>query len=129
MPPGRGGTPVAVTDAQVRMLMGELTKYGNLGLAAVKAGMDRKTARKYREARAFPAKLQKPRGWRTREAPFEEDWPPSPRTRPEKPPPSSGGPRAGASGRGSARSPKSRPHDEAGPASRVGGAAIRGGVR
>ena len=66
---------MTVTDAQVRKLMEVLTKHGNLGLAAVKAGTDRKTARKYRDAGAFPSELKKPRGWRTREDPFEEDWP------------------------------------------------------
>ena len=66
---------MAVTDAQVRKLMEELTKHGNVGLAAAKAGMDRKTARKYRDAGAFPSELKKPRDWRTRDDPFETDWP------------------------------------------------------
>jgi hypothetical protein len=66
---------VAVKDAQVRKLMEELTKHGNLGLAAAKSGMDRKTARKYRKQKQLPSELKQPRDWRTRQDPFEEDWP------------------------------------------------------
>lgn len=66
---------MAVTDAQVRKLMEELTKHGNLGLATAKAGMDRKTARKYRQKKQLPSELKQPRDWRTRQDPFEEDWP------------------------------------------------------
>ena len=66
---------MAVTDAQVRKLMEELTKHGNLGLAAAKAGMDRKTARKYRKQKQLPSEVKPPRDWRTRQDPFEEDWP------------------------------------------------------
>ena len=35
------------TDAQVRKLMEEMSKHGKVGRAALRAGMDRKTARKY----------------------------------------------------------------------------------
>ena len=35
------------TDGQVRKLMEEMSKHGKLGRAALRAGMDRKTARKY----------------------------------------------------------------------------------
>src|SRR5690349_7404203 len=69
-----GGLPVAVTDAQVRKLMAELEKHGEIGKAAMRAGMDRKTARKYREAGKLPSELKTPRSWRTREDPFEDDW-------------------------------------------------------
>lgn len=62
------------TDTQVRKLMEELTKHGQIGLAAMRAGMDEKTARKYRDAEKFPSQLKQPRTWRTREDPFEEDW-------------------------------------------------------
>ncbi len=40
------------TDAQVRKLMGEMTKDGRIGLAAMRAGMDRKTARMVSRPRA-----------------------------------------------------------------------------
>jgi hypothetical protein len=66
---------VAVTDSQVRKLMEELTKHGELGLAAAKAGMDPKTGAKYRDLGKFPSERKEPRGWRTREDPFEADWP------------------------------------------------------
>jgi len=67
---------VAVTDAQVRRLMKELTKDGRIGHAAMKSGMDRKTARKYARAGALPSETaKKERTWRTRPNPFEQDWP------------------------------------------------------
>ena len=65
---------MAVTDSQVRKLMEELTKHG-VGLAAIKAGMDPKTAAKYRDLGKFPSELKEHREWRTREDPFEADWP------------------------------------------------------
>lgn len=67
---------MAVTDAQVRKLMKELRKDGNLSRSAMKSGMDRKTARKYADAELLPSEFpQRPRGWRTRRSPFEGDWP------------------------------------------------------
>ena len=36
-----------MSDAQVRKLMEEMSKHGEIGRAARKADMDRKTARKY----------------------------------------------------------------------------------
>jgi len=63
-----------VTDRQVRKLMEEHSKTGQLGLAALKAGMDRKTARKYIKEGKLPSQLKNARQWRTREDPFAEDW-------------------------------------------------------
>ena len=64
-----------VTDQQVRKLMDELNRHGQLGKAAMRAGMDRKTARKYRDHGKLPSELKKPRTWRTRKDPFDpEDW-------------------------------------------------------
>lgn len=63
------------TDAQVRKLMEELKKHGKLGLAAARAGMDRGTAAKYRDAGKLPSEMKAPRAWRTREDPFEKVWP------------------------------------------------------
>ena len=54
--------------------MKELAKHGRIGRAAMKAGMDRKTARRYAKAGALPSELTKPRHWRTREDPFAEHW-------------------------------------------------------
>lgn len=55
--------------------MEETNKQGQLGLAAARAGMDRKTARKYRKQGKLPSELKQTRAWRTREDPFKEDWP------------------------------------------------------
>ena len=67
--------PVSTTDAQVRKLMDEMTKHGRIGLAAMRAGMDRKTARKYARGGKLPSDLVESRDWRTREDPFVEHWP------------------------------------------------------
>jgi hypothetical protein len=40
----------------------------------MKAGMDEKTARKYRKMGKLPSELEKPRTWRTRKDPFEAEW-------------------------------------------------------
>ena len=55
-----------VTDAQVRKLMEEMTKHGNQERAAMKADMDRKTARKYVKSGKLPSQSQGERTWRTR---------------------------------------------------------------
>ena len=55
--------------------MQEMKKHGEVGRAAAKADMDRKTARKYIRAGKLPSELAQPRSWRTRENPFSpEDW-------------------------------------------------------
>jgi len=66
---------VRATDGQVRKLMEEMSKHGKVGLAAMRAGVDRKTARKYVKAGKLPSELVEPRTWRTRPDPFEADWP------------------------------------------------------
>lgn len=63
------------TDAQVRRVMEEIEKHGGIGLAAMRAGMDRKTARKYARAGKRPSELRQPHTWRTRADPFAADWP------------------------------------------------------
>ena len=63
------------TDAQVRKLMEEMSKHGEVGRAALRSGMDRNTARKYVAAGQLPSQMQQPRAWRTRPDPFAEDWP------------------------------------------------------
>ena len=65
----------AVTNAQVRKLMEEMSKHGRIGDAAMKAGMHRQTARKYVAAGELPSVMIAPRDWRTRPDPFEEHWP------------------------------------------------------
>lgn len=54
--------------------MTEHQKCGKVGIAALRAGMDRKTARKYLQSGKLPSELDEPRTWRTRSDPFEEDW-------------------------------------------------------
>ena len=54
--------------------MEEMSKHGNRGMAAMKAGMDRKTGKKYIRAAKLPSEMKGPRDWRTREDPFAEDW-------------------------------------------------------
>ena len=46
----------------------------NQEIAASKAGMDPKTARKYLAANQLPSELTGERYWRTREDPFNEVW-------------------------------------------------------
>jgi hypothetical protein len=56
--------------------MEELERQGSkVGLAALRAGMHRNTARRYRDLGKVPSELRQPRSWRTREDPFAEDWP------------------------------------------------------
>lgn len=64
-----------VTDEQVRMLMTLIPKEKSLALAAAKAGMNEKTARKYRDLAVLPSQCGPRHDWRTREDPFIEDWP------------------------------------------------------
>jgi hypothetical protein len=55
--------------------MEEMQKHGRIGLAAMRAGVDRKTGRKYVRAGKLPSELRKAHTWRTREDPFTDDWP------------------------------------------------------
>jgi transposase len=55
--------------------MKELEKHGQMGRAALRAGMDRKTARKYVGSGKLPSEMKRGRTWRTRKDPFEDDWP------------------------------------------------------
>ena len=63
-----------VTDRQVRRLFGLLQTERTLAMAALKAGMDEKTARKYRRLRKVPSEVERPHTWRTRVDPFAEVW-------------------------------------------------------
>jgi transposase InsO family protein len=55
--------------------MEEMSKIGKVGQAAMKAGMDRKTGRRYIAAGKLPSEMRQPRWWRTRPDAFAEDWP------------------------------------------------------
>lgn len=54
--------------------MEEHSKHGKVEKAAMRSGMDRKTARKYLREGKLPSQMEVPRKWRTREDPFIEDW-------------------------------------------------------
>ena len=63
-----------VTDQQVRLLMRLSKTEKTLSIAATKAGMDEKTARKYRGLKRLPSKVQVEHTWRTRKDPFANVW-------------------------------------------------------
>jgi transposase InsO family protein len=66
---------VTTSDAQVKKLMKQMQIDGRLGRAAERAGMDRKTARKYVATGKCPSELKVPRGYRTRPDPIDDaDW-------------------------------------------------------
>ena len=65
---------MTTTDVQVRKLMEEHEKHGQVGTAALRAGMHRNTASKYLKAGKLPSSMRRPRDWRTRPDPFAEDW-------------------------------------------------------
>ena len=69
-----GDTHNLVTDKQVRRLFALGKVETNLETAAAKAGMDAKTARKYRRLGRVPSELTPEKRWRTREDPFQEVW-------------------------------------------------------
>jgi len=63
-----------VTDEQVNCLHKALKQEASLSVAAAKAGMDRKTARKYRRSGKLPSHLPGEHTWRTRPDAFAEVW-------------------------------------------------------
>lgn len=65
-----------ITDVHIRRLFRLLGQGQALSNAAQKAGIDRKTARRYRDMQRLPSEqLEPPRDWRTRPDPFAEVWP------------------------------------------------------
>lgn len=67
---------MTVTDTQVRIIMRERSKGKTQEQAAAKANLrSRETVRKYERLGKLPSELKKPREYRTRSDPFEEDWP------------------------------------------------------
>jgi hypothetical protein len=63
-----------VTDKQVRRLFVLVKSAGNQEIAAAKAGMDAKTARKYLRLGRVPSELPAAPRWRNRPDPFIEVW-------------------------------------------------------
>jgi Mu transposase, C-terminal domain len=64
-----------ITQQQYKRLMSEYDKTGKISVSAMKADMDRQTARKYIEAGKCPAQLQAKHTWRTRPDPLAKVWP------------------------------------------------------
>jgi hypothetical protein len=64
-----------VTDQQIRRLYKLSNTEETQEVAASKAGMSVRTARKYLRVRRLPSEMKKERHWRTRKDYFEEVWP------------------------------------------------------
>src|SRR5438067_183999 len=62
-------------DHEVKLYMSERRKGSSQRVAAARAGMSERTARKYEQAGKLPSELKRPHTWSTRDNPFEEDWP------------------------------------------------------
>jgi hypothetical protein len=63
-----------ITQQQYRRLMSEYNKTGSIIDSAMKADIDRHTARKYIQAGKPPAELQNKHDWRTRPDPLAKIW-------------------------------------------------------
>ena len=63
-----------VTDQQVRRLRMLIKREKTKAIAAAKAGMDEKTARKYVKSGKQPSEIKKNHNWQTRQDPFETSW-------------------------------------------------------
>jgi len=64
-----------ITDEQVMKYMKHRAKGTSQELAALKSGMNVKTARKYERAQQVPSAMKTVRTWMTRPNPFAADWP------------------------------------------------------
>ena len=62
-------------DYEVKLYMSERRKGVSQKVAAARAGMSERTARKYEQAGKLPSQLKRPHEWQTRSNPFEQDWP------------------------------------------------------
>jgi hypothetical protein len=62
-------------DTEVKLFMQARHKGATQQVAAAKAAMSERTARRYERAGKLPSELKRPHTWRTRPNPFEEDWP------------------------------------------------------
>src|SRR3978361_2393598 len=62
-------------DGEIKLLLHERRKGTKQKVAAARAGMSERTARKYERASKLPSELKTPRTHRTRANPFEQDWP------------------------------------------------------
>lgn len=64
-----------ITLQQYGRLQREYARSQNMSVSALKAGVDRRTARKYLNAQQAPAELGQPHDWRTRPDPLATVWP------------------------------------------------------
>ncbi len=62
-------------DGEIKLLLDERGKGTKQKLAAARAGICERTARKYEKAGKLPSQMKKPRTHRTRTDPFVQDWP------------------------------------------------------
>ena len=62
-------------DGEIKLLLDERGKGTKQKLAAARAGVSERTARKYEQAGKLPSQMKKPRRHRTRDDPFVGDWP------------------------------------------------------
>lgn len=62
-------------DHEVKLYMSERRKGSAQHVAAARAGMSERTARKYERVGKLPSELKRPHTWVTRANPFEQDWP------------------------------------------------------
>ena len=75
---GRGGgccSGVVVRRTQLTKLVNERNQGRTISMSAMKAGMSRKTARKYLRQDDVMEQRQVPHTWRTRKDPLEGIWP------------------------------------------------------
>ena len=66
---------MVVTQGQLKRLSAEMSRHGRIGLAALRAGIDRKTARRYLALKTAFSTVGCMRTYRTREDPFAAIWP------------------------------------------------------
>ena len=62
-------------DTEVKLYMQERRKGTTQRIAAARAGISERSARKYEHEGKLPSQLRRPHDWNTRTNPFEEDWP------------------------------------------------------
>jgi transposase len=62
-------------DTEIRLYLQERKKGMTQKIAAARAGISERTARKYERAGALPSQIKRPHDWKTRQDPFAEDWP------------------------------------------------------
>ncbi len=62
------------TDHQIRRLIEAMSRGKGIEKAALAAGIDVKTARKYRASGKLPSEMKQAHVWRTRKDPFEDSW-------------------------------------------------------